>query len=1269
MLIPLSLVLPFLFIDGSLFLEITEGNPITNMDRIKTNDSLIRLFGLEGENLTTEKSIKLGLHNSSGFLVTNILDESPADKAGIRKYDIILELNNTFIKSKSDFESSLKNIHKGGRVNVTIFDPSRHVYNLQVHLVWDNKSHFYQNSNLFKKPESVNFSLFRDLDFTIIYPSSWNTTKISSLSGALATTSVTFSSLYENNTDRSREYVGVYVRPALNQSIEQAVGINRPNNEYQIIERNNVSKVGQYNATSLSFRYFDESHGDVKAIKIATIHNSKIYLITYYAEAENFDFYWPTIRKMIQSFLINDLETYESFNLGLSIKYAKNILKYRYDCTNFDSCVEFRSDDLDKNLKFKVTAFKTLVKDKPMNTLISERMSLKNNTLIHFSLVKNSHNSSITNNEDRALLLYKYYDPNYGYIKGEEILKRVNDKLYSFEYEANEQSFSKNRSLLEAIINSVEFLNISSYYNYDFGISMLYPSTWQIVTVGRDSLKISQADKNEIYFVVNMSMAPMDNKTSPYFLQCSATNDRDDGPEHTALVVRMNAEGKCATVGNIVESIRSIDDDYTSGQDLDKSYKGQIDHPFDIRYNSCWRTEDLNGIFRGIAFYPNDCGLGDEFTSFSISYWNERENGKTLDDSSLDDFTFLNENYKEVDVHKQIEDADITSHIKNNVTSVTYTFKNQYGDQFTSWILYGTDDYKRNYRIEYFSTYDKFLKYWPTVMDMIKSISVLDPIVREELPHGISIGEGPFGAVFDSTRNLLYVVNAESKTISIINSTSNKEIEQVEVSTNPPPIGVAINKATDTLYVTHNDPLIFGNSSLNRGMVTIIKNVSNTKIITSKTIIGNPFEIAVNSQTGKIYIGDMNNDMVTVLNGSHNETSRLKLMEGMELTPSLGFGLAIDESSNTIYAVEEKSGKLTLIDGDTEKITKSINITRNLDENLRNACLVDVAVDQGIDRAYVVDNTNCRYTDAEDRKGRLLVIDTINSKVIDKVAIGTFPNNVVVNPHTHRIYVTNNLNDSITIIEPLFHETTELKVGAGPTDIAVNPKTSIAYITNQPTNSITMVDENTKKIVQSIKFNVFPSKAGVITCNNLDYNANNSYGLILNKGICEARPKAGFSFESWNGNVKDLSVDVPTEGPIILQPFYAILTNLGLSNDPGRLDIRSSGELQANFRSAPEPIPREYWTGLIGIAIAIFTGYLAPNAAQWINSFRQRKCMVKYYAKIEKLPKDDNYLKMLGDYKKNILYEYGNGKINEKQYEILNEQISNFEKQVDEKVE
>jgi len=74
-------------------------------------------FGMTVQDITPELAERLGLNKRSGVIVTSVQEGSPADDAGIKPKDVILQVNKVNIKSMRDFQ---REIGKGSRDGVLL---------------------------------------------------------------------------------------------------------------------------------------------------------------------------------------------------------------------------------------------------------------------------------------------------------------------------------------------------------------------------------------------------------------------------------------------------------------------------------------------------------------------------------------------------------------------------------------------------------------------------------------------------------------------------------------------------------------------------------------------------------------------------------------------------------------------------------------------------------------------------------------------------------------------------------------------------------------------------------------------------------------------------------------------------------------------------------------------------------------------------------------------------------------------------------------------
>jgi serine protease Do len=70
-------------------------------------------FGLTVQNVTPEIAQALGLKQAQGVVITAVDRGSPADDAGLRHGDVILEINRKTVQNLSDYRQGIASLKKG----------------------------------------------------------------------------------------------------------------------------------------------------------------------------------------------------------------------------------------------------------------------------------------------------------------------------------------------------------------------------------------------------------------------------------------------------------------------------------------------------------------------------------------------------------------------------------------------------------------------------------------------------------------------------------------------------------------------------------------------------------------------------------------------------------------------------------------------------------------------------------------------------------------------------------------------------------------------------------------------------------------------------------------------------------------------------------------------------------------------------------------------------------------------------------------------------
>ncbi|MCC5814724.1 MAG: trypsin-like peptidase domain-containing protein [Leptospira sp.] len=90
-------------------------------EELKEHGKIIRPWiGVGLDNISDEDKTELGLKNTDGTIVRQIIQGSPADKAGIRLMDVIIAIGNKPVKNPQDLIEFIRNAEIGKRVELKI---------------------------------------------------------------------------------------------------------------------------------------------------------------------------------------------------------------------------------------------------------------------------------------------------------------------------------------------------------------------------------------------------------------------------------------------------------------------------------------------------------------------------------------------------------------------------------------------------------------------------------------------------------------------------------------------------------------------------------------------------------------------------------------------------------------------------------------------------------------------------------------------------------------------------------------------------------------------------------------------------------------------------------------------------------------------------------------------------------------------------------------------------------------------------------------------
>jgi YVTN family beta-propeller protein len=293
-------------------------------------------------------------------------------------------------------------------------------------------------------------------------------------------------------------------------------------------------------------------------------------------------------------------------------------------------------------------------------------------------------------------------------------------------------------------------------------------------------------------------------------------------------------------------------------------------------------------------------------------------------------------------------------------------------------------------------------------------------------PPTVAVGGGPIGVAVDQATRTVYVANNADNTVSVIDAATCNARHAAGCAKHPTtvkvgvaPIGDAVDQRTDTVYVVNTGD----------GTVSVIDGKTCNAEVTSgcgnvKTIHvgGGPNVDAIDARTDTIYVANNNDDTVSVIDGA---TCNATASSGCSKTPPVVHvgggpdGLGVDQRTETVYATNFNDGTVSVVDGAKCNAT----ITSGCGQ-----APATVIVGGSPDGAVVDDATHTVYAISGGASlGWASMIDTATcdgthhtgcGHTAPRTPVGSAPIWIVENPATRTIYVANQEDSNVSVLDP-----------------------------------------------------------------------------------------------------------------------------------------------------------------------------------------------------------------------------------------------------------
>ncbi len=365
---------------------------------------------------------------------------------------------------------------------------------------------------------------------------------------------------------------------------------------------------------------------------------------------------------------------------------------------------------------------------------------------------------------------------------------------------------------------------------------------------------------------------------------------------------------------------------------------------------------------------------------------------------------------------------------------------------------------------------------YPAILTVALCLIAAGVARAQSATASISADVHPYAVAVNALTNQIYVANIGSNDVTVINGATNIPMN-IPVGINPggvamtQPTAVAINPTTNLIYVANQGTAA---KQFADGGVTVINGITN-QVTATITAGKSPVAVAVNPLTNKVYVANYGNGLSTVTIYNANTNAATNVAVGSSPT-----AVAINTATNQVYVANKGSNTISIIDGASDSVTATISTSPAV-------LPIAVVVNPTLNHVYVATTLSNSAVNPS-----VSVIDPVQKKVLKTVTVGNNPSGLAFNAVTNTVYVANQGDGTVTVIQDgaTIGSNVLVPVGNSPTAVAVNAATNQIYVTNQGSNSLTVIDGATNAVSAAVPVGTGPGAVALNPVTNKIYVAN-----------------------------------------------------------------------------------------------------------------------------------------------------------------------------------
>jgi YVTN family beta-propeller protein len=243
-----------------------------------------------------------------------------------------------------------------------------------------------------------------------------------------------------------------------------------------------------------------------------------------------------------------------------------------------------------------------------------------------------------------------------------------------------------------------------------------------------------------------------------------------------------------------------------------------------------------------------------------------------------------------------------------------------------------------------------------------------------------------------------------------------------------------------------------------------------------------PVDAAANPNTGYVYVANYGNGPNTGTAGVSVINSNTGQVTAAILIDAGVSSLAVDTSTNRIYAVSGGNNGVSVIDGNSNTVTNTL-LT-----GLTNVDGISIDPINHLMLAVTYNGTVQTYSTLTNTPGASSLIGGTLTQIATNTATGI---SYILSANTDTLYVVQ--DDTLDVLQTI-------PVGSGSSAVAVNPDTNLIYVINSSDNTVSVINGNTNQVTGTIPLSSSPKNIAIDAETNLIYVTNEDSSVSVIDG-------------------------------------------------------------------------------------------------------------------------------------------------------------------------